>query len=202
MSRFPVIPPEERTEAHDAIEQGLTDVFSRAPSQIEWKGSSGELLGPYSPLLYTPEVADPWFKLALGVMGQQRFTMREKELSILAVLSEHDAPYVRYTHSQVAVAAGLSPEQVQQAVNGQIPTGLSESETSVYQFALKLVKLRGPMKAVDFDSAKTPLSRDRMVGLVHIVSGFVYTAMLCNISDGEVPEAAEGAFVAKPNNVE
>ena len=126
--------------------------------------------------------------------------MREKELAILAVLAEIDAPYVRYTHSQVAVAAGLSPEQIQQAVNGEVPTGISDSEASVFQVALKLVKLRGPMKSADFDSAKNALGRDRVVGLAHIVSGFIYTGMLCNISDGEVPAPAEGAFVARPNH--
>ncbi|KAH8427710.1 carboxymuconolactone decarboxylase family protein [Aspergillus melleus] len=197
MSRFPAIPPEERTEAHDKLENGLAEVFSKGPSQIEWKGSSGTILGPYSPLLYTPEIAEPWFNLALTVTRQQRLTMREKELAVLAVLAEYDAPYVLYTHSQVAIAVGLSQEQVQQAVDGEAPNGLSESEAEVYSFALELARLRGPMDSAVFDNAKSALSRDRMVGLAHIVSGFIYTSMLCNVSDGEVPAPAEGAFVAK-----
>ncbi|KAI9046260.1 carboxymuconolactone decarboxylase family protein [Aspergillus affinis] len=197
MSRFPAIPPQERTAAHDVIENGVAEVFSKVPSHIEWKGSSGTILGPYSPLLYTPEIAEPWFNLALTVTRQQRLTLREKELAILAVLAEYDAPYVLYAHSQVATAVGLSQEQVQQAVDGEVPNGLSESEAEVYSFALKLAQLRGPMDSAVFDSAKSALSRDRMVGLAHIVSGFIYVSMLCNISNGEVPVAAEGAFVAK-----
>jgi len=84
---------------------------------------------------YTPELIEPWFKLAFAVTGQKRFTPRERELSILAVLAVYDAPYVLYAHSEIAVVAGLSKDQVQQAVQGKAPDNLSEQEAMLPQFS-------------------------------------------------------------------
>jgi len=78
---------------------------------------------------------EPWFKLAFAVTGQKRFTPRERELSILAVLAVYDAPYVLYAHSEIAVVAGLSKDQVQQAVQGKAPDNLSEQEAMLPQFS-------------------------------------------------------------------
>jgi len=77
---------------------------------------------------------EPWFKLAFAVAGQKRFTPRERELSILAVLAVYDAPYVLYAHSEIAVVAGLSKDPVQQAVQGKAPN-LSEQKAMARPYA-------------------------------------------------------------------
>lgn len=130
---------------------------------------------------------------------QSRFTPREKELAILAVLSEYDAPYVLYAHSEISLRAGLSKEQIQDAVDGKLPQGLEEKEATAYSFAVKLAKLHGPMDSETFENAAKILGRDRVAGLVHTVSGFIYVAMLTNVSDAGVPPTKEGMFTARKN---
>lgn len=152
---------------------------------------------------YTPELIDPWFKLAAAVTGQKRFTPRERELSILAVLAVYDSPYVLYAHSEIGVVSGLSREQVQQAVQGKIPEGLSDEEATTYWLSLKLATIRGPLESADFERALSVIGREKIAGLAHLVSGFIHVAMLTNIADGEVPERKESVFLASkgPNAV-
>ena len=134
--------------------------------------------------------------------GQKRFTPRERELSILAVLAVYDSPYVLYAHSEIGVVSGLSKEQVQQAVLGKMPEGLSKHEETTYWLSLKLATIRGPLDGADFERAEAVIGREKIAGLAHLVSGFVHVAMLTNIADGEVPEKKENVFLASkdPNS--
>ncbi|KAE8326148.1 hypothetical protein BDV39DRAFT_206288 [Aspergillus sergii] len=133
MARFPTISAEERTPTTDFIEQGIRQTSAKVPSQVEWKDASGTILGPYAAL--------PYFTLAFAITRQEGFTLRERKLAILAVQAEYDAPYVLYAHSEIALAAGLSREPIQQAVDGMVPDGVDEQEAMAYSLALKLAKL-------------------------------------------------------------
>lgn len=125
--------------------------------------------------------------------------MREKELCIIAVLSQYDVPFVHYAHSQIGVWVGFSKEQVQDAFHGKVPEGLSSRESAIYRLALTLAELRGPLSDARFEEARTFLEREDVVGIVHIVSGYVYVAMLSNVSVAGVPQIKEGTFQASKN---
>lgn len=132
-------------------------------------------------------------------MRQERFTLREKELCIFAVLAEYDVPFVHYAHSQIGIWAGFSEEQVQQAVHGKLPDDLDPRESAIFTLAATLAKLRGPLSDRDFEQASEALRRDEVVGVAHIVSGYIYVAMLSNIGGAGVPSMKEGIFQATKN---
>lgn len=219
MSRFPPIPEVELSDTQQRAHEGIAQLFSRFPGDFRWKNDEGLVLGPYAPLLcvssrrlhiiisfslmyshsYAEDISDPWYALSLKVMRQERFTAREKELCIFAVLSEYDIPFVHYAHSQIGLWVGFSEDQVQQAVHGDLPDGLGPREAAVYSLAVELAKLRGPLSDESFQQAREVLQRDEVVGVVHIVSGYVYVAMLSNISAAGVPEVREGTFQATKN---
>ncbi|KAI1084492.1 AhpD-like protein [Whalleya microplaca] len=199
MSRFPPIPETELSDAQKNTEHGIADLFSRFPSHLVQRNDEGLVYGPYSSLFYTEDISDPWFVLASKVMRQQRFTFKEKELCILAVLSEYDVPYVHYAHSEIALCAGFTKEQVQQAVHGKLPGDLDNREAAVYSLALTLARLHGPLSDESFEQAREILGRDGVAGVAHVVSGYVYVAMLSNISDAGAPKAGEGMFLATKN---
>ncbi|KNG82304.1 hypothetical protein ANOM_008698 [Aspergillus nomiae NRRL 13137] len=113
-------------------------------------------------------------------------------LMLLCLLTEYDTPYVLYAHAENALAAGLSREQIQQAVHGRVPGGLDEQE--------RMVQLWRPMQDEEYDEAVGILGRERIAGLVHIASLYIYAVMLTNIgSDGDVPPTKEGSFIATKN---
>jgi alkylhydroperoxidase/carboxymuconolactone decarboxylase family protein YurZ len=148
---------------------------------------------------YTDDISQQWFDLAFAVTRQKRLSLREKELVILAVLSQYDAPYLRYAHSEIAVCIGFSKDQVQDAFHGKLPGGLSERESTVFDLALNVTKLKHPMDDETFEKARVSLTRDEIAGVAHIVSGYIYVAILANIGNGYVPKAQEGMFQASKN---
>lgn len=148
---------------------------------------------------YTEDISQTWFALAFAVMRQKRLSVKEKELCILAVLSRYDAPYVHYAHSEIAVRVGFTKVQVQSALHGKLPEELDERESSVYNLSLHLANQRRPMEDSVFEEARKTLGRDEIVGVAHIVSGYIYVAMLTNISNQGVPEAGEDMFQATKN---
>ncbi|KAI1099778.1 AhpD-like protein [Jackrogersella minutella] len=196
MSRFPSVPENELSDAQKSAHKGVADLFSRFPSHLAQKNDEGVIYGPYSSLFYTEDISDPWFALASKVMRQQRFTFKEKELCILAVLSEYEIPYVHYAHSEIALSAGFTKEQAQQALHGKLPDGLDGRESAVYNLALTLTRLHGPLNGENFEQAREFLGRDGVAGVAHIVSGYIYVAMLSNISDAGAPDTGDGISLA------
>ncbi|KAI0474593.1 AhpD-like protein [Xylaria cf. heliscus] len=199
MSRFPPIAEDRLSGAQKSAHDGVADLFSRFPSHLVQRNDQELIFGPFSSLFYTEDISGPWFTLASKVMRQQRFTFREKELAIIAVLSEYDVPYVLYAHSEIAICAGFTTEQVQQAFHGKLPSGLDARESAVFQLALRLARLRRPLDDEAFNEAKDILGTDGVAGIAHIVSGYIYVAMLSNISGTGAPVAGEGMFQATKN---
>ncbi|PYH69783.1 carboxymuconolactone decarboxylase family protein [Aspergillus vadensis CBS 113365] len=191
MSRFPVIPPDQQTAEQSLVEPSARRIFSHLPPEVQWQGSSGVILGPYSPLYYTPSIIKPWFSFAYSIGSQPHVTAREKELAILATLAEHRAPYVQYAHSHSARAAGFSQEQIAQALQGQHqqpPAGLSDAEQAAYMAALAMARSRGPISTEDFKTAVAALGREKVAELAHVVGGYMYVCLLSNLANEEVPD--------------
>ncbi|RAH52832.1 hypothetical protein BO85DRAFT_492729 [Aspergillus piperis CBS 112811] len=192
MSRFPAIPPDQQTAEQSLVEPSARRIFSHLPPEVQWQGPSGVILGPYSPLYYTPSIIKPWFSFAYSIGSQPHVTAREKELAILATLAEHKAPYVQYAHSHSARAAGFSHEQIAQALQGQHqqqppPAGLSEAEQAVYMAALAMARSRGPISTEDFDAAVAALGREKVAEVAHVVGGYMYVCLLSNLANEAVP---------------
>ena len=59
--------------------------------------------------------------------------------------------------------------------------------------------MRRPMDDAIFGKAKEILGRNEIAGVAHVVSGYIYVAILANIGDGEVPKIGEGMFLAYKN---
>ncbi|PWY80064.1 hypothetical protein BO83DRAFT_435101 [Aspergillus eucalypticola CBS 122712] len=190
MSRFPVIPPDQQTAEQSVVEPSARRIFSHLPPEVQWQGPSGVILGPYSPLYYTPSIIKPWFAFAYSIGSQPHVTAREKELAILATLAEHRAPYVQYAHLHSARAAGFSQEQIAQALQGQQlqpPAGLSDAEQAVYMAALAMARSRGPISTEVFDAAVAALGREKVAEVAHVVGGYMYVCLLSNLANEEVP---------------
>ncbi|KAL4772931.1 AhpD-like protein [Aspergillus nidulans var. acristatus] len=187
MSRFPPIPPDSQTPKQQEVETKACQIFTRVPPHVHWRGASGVILGPYSPLPYTPDLVTPWFDLAFALNQQLGLTRIEKELAILAVLAEHNAPYVLYAHTEISLAAGLSGTQISDAMHGRVPDKLHKAESAVYMIALEMARSRGPIADNIFEPAVEALGREKVARVAHVVGGFSYVALLSNLAAETVP---------------
>jgi hypothetical protein len=143
---------------------------------------------------YSPDLIQPWWNLAFGVVSQKELSVREKELAIMATLAVYETPFHRYMHEKRAVEAGFTPEQVQDGFEGQIPDGLNELEVAVYKLAKAVAESTGPIAGEAFQEASKLLSREKIVAVVHMVCGYFYVSKLAAIGDMELPDAAKAHF--------
>ena len=105
-----------------------------------------------------------------------------RELSILAVASTFDAPYVAYCHRGLGKRVGLSDDQIEDAVHGRTPKQLPEPETVAYETAKTLATARTPLDGPQFQRAEVILGRQQLAGLMHTVAGYLYVCTLINVA--------------------
>ncbi|KAL2795694.1 AhpD-like protein [Aspergillus keveii] len=182
MSRYPPIPQDAQTPEQQRVEAGARKILARVPDHVQLTGPSGALLGPYSSLPYTPDLITPWMNLATAIDTQPGLSAKEKELSTLATLSEYNAPYILYAHSAVALEAGLSRTQIDDAKSGRTPAGLTDTEAAVYVLALEMARSRGPIPDRVFGPAVDVLGREKVARIAHVVGGFGYVALLATLA--------------------
>lgn len=102
---------------------------------------TGELLGPFALLSYT----DGWIKQYCNyihkVVSTPVFTLRERELIVLAVASVTRADYVMYAHRRIAQSVGLEETTIEGALTGYSwmeMLDLSAREKNVYRLASEM----------------------------------------------------------------
>ncbi|KAJ4986380.1 hypothetical protein SVAN01_08072 [Stagonosporopsis vannaccii] len=102
---------------------------------------TGELLGPFALLSYTDAWIPKYCRYIHSVVSTPVFTLRERELIVLAVAGVTCAEYVVDSHREVAIAAGLRGETVQCALEGATwmeIIGLNGREKNVYRVASEM----------------------------------------------------------------
>lgn len=82
----------------------------------------------------------------------------------------------------------MSQEQITSASKAEVPNDLTRSELVAYQTALELANGRKQLSDARWERAFEVLGREKTAGVAHLVSGYVYTAILLNVGAIGAPE--------------
>ena len=104
--------------------------------------SSAQFIGPFNPMLLSPEMASAFLQLQLDEAKFTSLSERVRQVVILSVGSVWRADYELYAHSAAARTAGFSEAAVAALVRGVAPAELSEQERTAQRFALSLTATR------------------------------------------------------------
>lgn len=126
-----------------------------------------------------------WANLHLAVAGL--LDSSEAECAVLGVLSVTKPTYGIYAHTILAEKAGLTAEQVASMIAGTCPSSITERQKAIYQLAVKLAEMRGPLDMASFEAAEAVLGKDGVAGAVHQSAAFMYAAMMLNAGDVCLP---------------
>jgi 4-carboxymuconolactone decarboxylase len=96
--------------------------------------SDGRLIGPFNPLLYSPEMSPAFLNFQLAEAKSTSLDARVRQVVVLAVGSVWKAPYEIYAHAAVARTLGFSEED-KSKLSGQSPESLSGAERIAQQYA-------------------------------------------------------------------
>jgi 4-carboxymuconolactone decarboxylase len=161
------------------------------------QSEDGELIGPFNPLLESPEISTAFWDWQLAEGRNTTLSRREREVVILAVGAVWHAPYELYAHSAAARTAGLSQEQVDTLAGGRMPEELSTRERCAWRFARELTTERHVVQSL-YDEAADLIGSQGIVDTLHLIGAYQFVCALLNTFDIPIPEGKVSAPGSPP----
>lgn len=160
------------------LRQPLVDLSSSpaaaAVAQTVAQERLGRVSALYGMLLHSPAVAQGWVALGTAVRRHTALEDRLRELLICLVASLCDQSYEWETHSGLAVAAGVTDEELAALPRWQDCTSFSPRERLV--LALGDATVRGTVDDAAFGAAAAELDPSELVEVVATASYYLGTA--------------------------
>jgi 4-carboxymuconolactone decarboxylase len=124
--RMPPIPTSKMTDAQKKVAEELI------------AGRRGALVGPFIPLLRSPEFMSRLQKMGDYLRYDSSLGPKLNEFVILLTARQWTQQFEWNTHYPMAVKAGVKPELLAAVAEGRHPTGMAEDEETVYDFFTEL----------------------------------------------------------------
>ena len=106
----------------------------------EIRGSRGEVSGPFSVLLNSPEMSRRAAHLGAYIRFESSLPADVKELTILVTAREWDCQYEWTYHEPEARKAGVREEAIMAVRDRRAPSGLSDEEAVVCNYVLETMR--------------------------------------------------------------
>jgi 4-carboxymuconolactone decarboxylase len=145
--------------------------------------------GPFSALLYSPEIGDLAQKLGAGVRFSNSLPEKLKELAILLVGRFWTAQFEWYAHRRLALEAGLDPAIADAIADGKRPAKMSDDEAAIYAFCTELLDTREVSDAA-FAGVKDRFGEKGVVDLICTMGYYGLVSMTLNVNRYPLPADA------------
>jgi 4-carboxymuconolactone decarboxylase len=177
--RLPPIPEAEQTPEQRAACAELV------------AGPRGRLVGPFNPLLRSPELMARVQKLGEFLRFGSSLPDNVKELAILVVARLWTQRFEWFFHLPLALKAGLSRQAAEAIAQGRRPEGLTQVERAAYDFLTEL----NAEKAVGDETwrrAELAFGEQGVIELIGLNGYYALLAMVMNAArtpaeDAEIP---------------
>src|SRR6202167_3635930 len=167
----------KQRELYDNISSGTGPLAGAAGFKI--KDDREQLISPFNATLYSPEICGSFLALQKIEEEQTTLSKRTRQVVILAVGSVWKAPYKLYAHSAVAAKVGLTKEQIDSLVSGQIPYGLNEDELLAQGFTYHLVS-EHTVNGVSYAAAREVFGDQGLVEMLVLIGCYLSVCALLN----------------------
>ena len=145
--------------------------------------------GPFSALLYSPEMGDIAQQLGAEVRFKNSLPAKLKELAILTVARFWTAQYEWYAHQRLALEAGLNPTIAADIAAGKRPSGMQADEVAIYDFASELLETREVSDAA-FAAVKERFGEKAIIDLICTMGYYTLVSMTLNVNRYPLPDDA------------
>ena len=154
------------------------------PAFDEIVGSRGDVSGPFSVLLNSPEVGRRVGHLGAYIRFESSLPGDVTELAILVTAREWDCQYEWTYHEPLARKAGVRDEAIAAIGNRTAPSGLNEVEGLVFRYVQETIRNR----RASSEARGAVLDRFGARGAVDLTATTGYYAMLAGaLNTFEVP---------------
>jgi len=123
-------------QLYDRIDSTMVGWARSIPFQS--KTADGRLIGPFNPVLLSPEIASRFLDLQEAEQQHTTLSERVRQMVILAVGAVWNSDYELYAHSAAARRAGIPEQAVRTLAAGGLADGLGRDEAIAYRYARTL----------------------------------------------------------------
>ena len=125
--RMPPIPADKWTDAQKKAAEEITS------------GPRKELVGPFIPLLRSPEFMSRLQKMGEYLRFNTKLGSNISEFIILLIkVRQYTQQFEWYSHEALALKAGIKPETIKSIADGQRPAEMTPDEEMVYEYVTEL----------------------------------------------------------------
>jgi len=156
-------------------------------------GRRGKVQGPLRAVLHSAELADRWQALGELLRYQTSLPPRLSELAILVTARACQSPFEWYAHRLEAEKVGIAQETLEALLAQRLPTGLTEDEATVLQFATELNQ-HNSVSDHTYAQALARFGTRTVVELTALVGYYTMVAMTLNAHEIPFPEGVTPAF--------
>ena len=125
--RMPPIPADKWTDAQKKAAEEITS------------GPRKELVGPFIPLLRSPEYMSRLQKVGEYLRYKTNLGSNISEFIILLIGRHWTQQFEWYSHEALALKAGIKPETIKAISEGQRPAAMTADEEMIFEYVTELL---------------------------------------------------------------
>ena len=178
MGRLPDLSPDDMTPAQAEVYQSITS------------GVRGSASGPFSALLYSPELTSRVEQLGVYIRYECAVPLRQRELAICIVGAHWKADYEWHVNAPLAVKAGNAENTLDIISRGGTPEFDDATDAILHCFITELLRTTR-VNDETYREAVAQFGEKGTVDLTGLVGYYSLLAMTLNTFEVYVPEDAD-----------
>jgi 4-carboxymuconolactone decarboxylase len=173
----------------------MTEAQRKAAAELV-AGPRGRLIGPFVPLLRSPEFMNRLQKTGEYLRFHSALGARLNEFVILITARQWTQQFEWFAHYPIALKAGVKAEIAKAIAEGRRPPGMAEDEEVAYDFLDELFRTRG-VGDTAYARAVTKFGEQGVIDMLGVAGYYSMLAMIMNVARTPLPDGASpplGAF--------
>ncbi len=187
-AKTPRMPPIANDKMTDAQKKVVADIVA---------GPRGHLVGPFIPLLRSPDFMSRLQKTGEYLRYNSAFEARLSEMAILITARLWSQNFEWHAHSIIAEKAGLKPAIITAIADGRRPDAMAADETVIWDFLDELSRNR-TVSEPTYQRAVAAFGERGIIDLIGIHGYYSLLAMVLNVSQAPIPDGAKPGLHALP----
>jgi 4-carboxymuconolactone decarboxylase len=174
----------------------MTDAQRQAAAELS-AGPRGSVIGPFIPLLRSPEFMSRLQKTGEYLRYHGKLGPRLNEFAILITARQWTQQFEWSAHYPLALKAGLRADLADAVADGRRPIGMADDEEIVYEFCDELFRTRGVSDAT-YSRAVAKFGEQGVIDMVGVAGYYSLLAMVMNVARTPLPEGSELSLTKFP----
>ena len=193
-----------RAEAADGVADRMppipadkwTDMQKKAAEEIT-SGPRKELVGPFIPLLRSPEYMSRLQKVGEYLRYKTNLGSNISEFIILLIARQWTQQFEWYSHASLALKAGIKPETIKAISEARRPSEMTPDETMVYEFVGEL-RARQSVSDPVYAQIVNRFGEQGVIDIAGLCGYYTLLGMLMNTTRTPMPPGVQPPLATFP----